>query len=239
MATSRASVGAGRIIFITGTDTGVGKTLLTALLLCHVRAEGAGAHAIKPFCSGDRADALLFHALQGGELTIEQINPFYFPQPLAPWVAARMSRRKIRLAQALRHIRSVRSRRSQKLAPNLLIEGVGGILVPLGERFDVLDLVCRLKCDCIVVARNQLGTINHTRCTVKLMQDAGVQRINVVLMGVEEGDLSVKSNKEVLGELLAPIQVISIPFLGKNAHKMRGICDAAKKLKKSLALLAK
>ena len=78
-----------RIIFITGTDTGVGKTLLTGLLLHHLRQSGCHALAMKPFCSGSRADAEFLHAVQDGELTLDEINPFFFAEPLAPLVAAR------------------------------------------------------------------------------------------------------------------------------------------------------
>src|SRR5260221_14172519 len=93
-----------RTIFITGTDTGVGKTLLTALLLAHLRQNGVPALALKPFCSGGRADAELFHALQDGDLTLDEINPFYFREPIAPLVAARKHRRRIQLDDVLKNI---------------------------------------------------------------------------------------------------------------------------------------
>src|SRR5215471_13308077 len=70
-----------RLIFITGTDTGVGKTVLSAMLLSHLRAGGCHALGLKPFCSGARADVDLLRAVQARELTREEINPFYFPEP--------------------------------------------------------------------------------------------------------------------------------------------------------------
>src|SRR5438094_393958 len=96
-----------RIIFITGTDTGVGKTVLTGLLLTHLRQTGVRALALKPFCSAGRADAELLHDLQDGELTLDEINPFHFKEPLAPLVAARLHRRKISLDQVLTHTRQI------------------------------------------------------------------------------------------------------------------------------------
>src|SRR5581483_3100804 len=86
---------AGRILFITGTDTGVGKTLLTAMLLHHLRVAGRRTLAMKPFCSGGRDDVELLHALQDGELTADEINPFYFSEPTAPLVALRRRHRDI------------------------------------------------------------------------------------------------------------------------------------------------
>ena len=134
-----------RTIFITGTDTGVGKTLLTALLLTHLRDGGCKARALKPFSSGGREDAELLFKLQDGELTLDEINPFHFSEPLAPLVAARIHRRSISLREVLAHIRGVAptahsesairhphlSRRSQTQAesaipPCLLIEGIIG-----------------------------------------------------------------------------------------------------------------
>ncbi|MCX6928449.1 MAG: dethiobiotin synthase [Verrucomicrobia bacterium] len=125
-----------RIIFITGTDTGVGKTLLTGLLLHYLRHSGCHALAMKPFCSGSRADAEFLHAVQENELTLDEINPFFFSEPLAPLVAARKHQRSICLSSVLRRIRSLASR-----CQCLLVEGIGGVMVPLGEGFCVADLI--------------------------------------------------------------------------------------------------
>ena len=242
-------------LFITGTDTGVGKTVLTALLVCHLRETGREVIASKPFCSGSREDVELLRRLQEDRLGLDEINPYFFPEPLAPFVATPLQGGNPSLRTALgflngfervREQRNVvgpcssRRIRSRKRAGRMvLIEGIGGVLVPLGKDYSVLDLIVGLKCPCIVVGRNALGTINHSLLTVRMLQDAGVQHIKVVLMGVSYADLSVKTNKNVLSELLAPIPVVSIPFLGKKAHKTGVIRIAAKKLKKSLAVLAK
>src|SRR5438477_7771150 len=82
-----------KIIFITGTDTGVGKTVLTACLLDHLLKSGVDAIAMKPFCSGNREDVELFQAIQEHRLSDAAINPFYFADPVAPLVAARKERR--------------------------------------------------------------------------------------------------------------------------------------------------
>ena len=271
-----------RLIFITGTDTGVGKTLLTGLLLHHLRQSGCHALALKPFCSGSTADVEILHALQDGELSCDEINPFYFAEPVAPLVAARIHRRKIPLDVVLDHIRSV----AVRLAPNskaqppssralrrsgglkfnllrqehyggravqgsgrpstlalqpstLLIEGSGGLLVPLGEGFTVSDLIKKLVCEVIVVARNRLGTLNHTLLTVESLQSAGIQRVNVVIMQPQRSqrstDPSRDSNPEILAELIDPVPVISLPFLGVDALGLEALKRNAKKCKKTLA----
>jgi dethiobiotin synthetase len=136
-----------QIVFVTGTDTGVGKTVLTALLLSHLRQTGSRALAIKPFCSGGRADEELLHALQDGDLTLDEVNPFHFPEPLAPLVAARKCNQQISLKAALAQIppqfkvqgskfKVQNSTSHSPLNPlpyTLFIEGAGGLLAPLGE----------------------------------------------------------------------------------------------------------
>ena len=78
----------GKILFITGTDTGAGKTVLTALLLAHLRSQGVNALAMKPVCTGPRSDVRLLQSLQRGELSDDEMNPFWYQTPVAPIVAA-------------------------------------------------------------------------------------------------------------------------------------------------------
>lgn len=250
-----------RIIFVTGTDTGIGKTLLTALLLAHARGGGQPANAIKPFCSGSRADANTLHALQDGELTIEEINPFFFTEPLAPWVAARKTgHRAPELEEVLTGVHVVCSRLAS--GSILLIEGVGGLLVPLGASYTVLDLIAALDCEVLLVSANRLGTINHTWLSVEALRNVSRHRSNpragtgprtvrplvasskprihrvpskIVLMNTEGRDASKSSNAEVLTHVLAPSPVFTLPFLGPRASSLEAIRKNAKKFKKTLA----
>jgi dethiobiotin synthetase len=219
-----------RIIFVTGTDTGVGKTLLTCLLLHHLRQSGCHALAMKPFCSGSRADTEFLHSVQDGELTPDEITPFFFAEPLAPLVAARRHHRLIRLPDVLRRIRRVTGR-----CQCLLIEGIGGLMVPLAKGFTVRDLIARLGCEVIVVACNRLGTINHTLLTVDALQHIGIRTLKTVLMSSTEGDFSTGSNSRILAELLAPTLVLPVPFLGANLLRIEALQKSRKKIQKSLA----
>ncbi len=235
-----------RLIFVTGTDTGVGKTLLTALLLCHLRSTGCSALALKPFCSGGRADAELLDALQSGELSIDEINPYYFTEPVAPLVSARKHRRSIRLSDVLERIQAVATAQSVRSksrikTPVLLIEGSGGLLVPLAEGFAVSDLIASLRCEVLVVARNQLGTINHTLLTVKALRDALRGRlrrssapVKVVMMEPRLSDVSSATNVHILRELLAPVAVLALDYLGPKCGTATAIRKAAQKQKRVL-----
>ena len=218
-----------KIIFVTGTDTGVGKTLLTASLLFHLRESGINALAMKPFCSGGTADVDLLQSIQGREISAKEVNPFYFHEAVAPLVAARKHRQKIHLHQAVEVIERVRQR-----CELLIVEGCGGLLVPLGERFNVADLIARLGCDTIVVARNQLGTVNHTALTVEALRSRGVKHIKVVLMAQKKEDLSAENNEATLAETIGNIGVFHCPYLGPRASRLNTLVANSKKLKKVL-----
>src|SRR5471032_2729870 len=113
-------------LFITGTDTGVGKTVLTALLTRFLRERGINAAALKPICSGSRADARALHAAMNGALTLDEINPWHFRAPIAPLLAARKAGQRVKLSQVRAHIHAM-----QKRFDVLLVEGAGGLLSPL------------------------------------------------------------------------------------------------------------
>ncbi len=221
---------ADKAIFITGTDTGVGKTLLTAMLLHHLRQSGVHALAMKPFCSGDREDVELLRRLQDGELQPDEINPFYFRDPVAPLVAARSECRRITCSQVIAAVGEIADR-----CDWLLIEGAGGVLVPLGETFSVLDLIARSDCRVLIVSRNRLGTINHTRLTVAALQSRGIRQLKVVVVQPRDPDSSSSSNILTLRELLGSLPVLAIPDLNLRATQIRTVKENQKKLKKTLA----
>src|SRR6266536_1260290 len=131
----------------------------------------------------------------GGRIEPGRDQPVYFPEPIAPLLAARKHYRNIRLGDVLTQIRRV-ARRSECL----LIEGSGGLLVPLGEGYRVADLIRQLDCKVLVAARNRLGTINHTLLTVQALQHIGIQRVKVVLMSENSRDFSSRSNGIILPE---------------------------------------
>jgi dethiobiotin synthetase len=153
------------ITYVTGTDTGVGKTVFTALLFCALSQRREKVRAIKPFSSGDRGDAELFWELQSRSLALDEINPFHFAAPIAPGVAARQNGMRIDLQQAISTVR-----KQANACDHLLVEGAGGLLSPLGEAFNLRDMIAQMPGNVIVVARNKLGVINHTLLTLEALQ---------------------------------------------------------------------
>jgi len=227
---SNQAADTGRVIFITGTDTGAGKTLLTALLLHHLRGRGRLAMAMKPFCSGGTHDVDVLSRLQDGELSREEICPYPYAEPVAPLVAARKHRRQILLGDVVGRVRRI-----QRRCKILLIEGSGGLMVPLGEGFLVADLIASLQCHVLIAAPNRLGVINHALLTARTLDLYGVSKMKVALMGRRARDLSTRTNGAVLAELLAPVAVVGVPFLGKRADKAGAVKARCKKVEKILA----
>ncbi len=200
-----------RIFFITGTDTGAGKTVLTALLAQFLRERGVNAAALKPVCSGGRADVRALHAAMGGALSLDEINPWHFRAPIAPLLAARRERKSVRLSAVLAHVCAM-----QKRFDVLLVEGAGGLLSPLGVDFDSGDLMAALDALPVVVAMNRLGAVNHILLTLKALPRAAAARARVVLMSPPKRDAAVATNAGLLAEFFDAKRIFTLPWLGAN-----------------------
>lgn len=216
------------VYFITGTDTGVGKTTLTALLLLHLRRRGIHALGMKPFCSGGARDVRLISAAQDHELPEAELNPYRFSKPVAPGACAESDG--IALRDVTAAVRNVKRR-----CEILLVEGAGGLMVPLTKRFTILDLVDRLNCAAVVVARNKLGAINHTLLTVDALRGRGVKTQSVVLMNQKRGDAAASTNAAVINEHRGFLRVLRAPYLGADAAAISALKKAEKKIKKTIA----
>ncbi len=199
-----------RTIFITGTGTGAGKTVLTALWAGFFRGHGLRVAALKPVCSGGREDARILRAALGGALTLDEINPWHYRAALAPLLAARKERKQARLAPVLAQLRKV-----GRNFDVVLIEGAGGLLSPLGAGFNSRDLISALDATPVVVAPNQLGVVNHILLTLEALPEAFRARSKVVLMTPPRPDSATASNARLLRELSSQ-PVSRLPWFGAN-----------------------
>lgn len=200
-----------RVVFITGTDTGAGKTVLTALLTQFLRECGVNAVALKPICSGGRDDARVLHAAMDGALSLDEINPWHFRAPIAPLLAARRERKRVHLAEVLAHVRAL-----QKRFDVLLVEGAGGLLSPLGENFDSRDLIAALGALPLVVAPNRLGAVNHILLTLDALPRSAAVRTRVVLMSPPKRDAAATTNPKLLAGFFDAKRIFALPWLGEN-----------------------
>jgi dethiobiotin synthetase len=221
-----------RTFFITGTDTGVGKTVLTALLAQFLRARGVKVAALKPVCSGNRDDATLLYEALDGALTLDEINPWHFRAAIAPALAAKLEKKTVTRAQVCAHIRA-----TQTNFDVTLVEGAGGLLSPLGENFDSRDLIIALSAMPIIVAQNKLGAVNHILLTLEALPKNLRNKTKVVLMSPEKPDAAAKSIVKLLEQFLASEKIFALPWLGKKIELKAVLKNP--QLRRTLAALAR
>jgi dethiobiotin synthetase len=187
-------------LFITGTDTGVGKTHTTIQLLRLLRASGTRCAGMKPICCGDRRDAELLLAAGSEGLRIEEINPVWLKTPAAPLVGSLTEGVNIDIERILAAFRALQDR-----VEHVLVEGVGGWLVPIRSDYFVSDLAVEMALPVLVVVQNRLGCLNHTMLTVRSIAEHGLRCLGVVLNGVPEtSDIAFVTNVDILRKIVDP-----------------------------------
>ena len=210
---------------ITGTDTGVGKTVLTAWLARHLRARGVAVAALKPVASSNRDDARVLQAALGGALSLDEINPWHFRAPLAPLIAARMENKSVKFREVVSHIRNVRKR-----FETVIVEGAGGLLSPLGEKFNSRDCLLALRAKPILVCTNRLGAINQALLVLNSLPKKAARKLQIVLMTPRRTNAASRSNLKLLTEFIEPSQLHLLPWLSRAKkvcldHRVRKVLD--------------
>ncbi len=190
---------------MTGTDTGVGKTVVTGGIVAALRARGHNVGVAKPLQSGALADdpagdAMLLREWSGVSETATEIAPYSFAAALAPSVAAELEGRVVTLVDAVDAVHAIAERHDA-----VVVEGAGGLIVPLGPDWTVADLAVALALPVLVVARAGLGTVNHSSLTVRVLRSLGLDPVGVVLNG--PADESSRRNAQLIEEL-ADVRVL-------------------------------
>jgi dethiobiotin synthetase len=197
--------------FITGTDTGVGKTLLTRLVAEFLIGRQVKVAAFKPLCSGGRADAHALYAALRGALTLDEINPWHFRAALTPAMAARREKKSVSLKQVLAHIRA-----KQNPFSVILVEGAGGLLSPLGIDFDSRDLLLPLHATPLIVAPNRLGAVNHVLLTREALPPHLRNQAKIILMSPPKADRATSTNSHVLAQWIPKRNLLQLPWFGET-----------------------
>jgi dethiobiotin synthetase len=191
-------------LFITGTDTGVGKTHTAVQLLRLLRASGTRCAGMKPICCGDRRDAELLLAASSNGLTIDDINPVWLKTPAAPIVGSLTEAVNINIEQILAAFRALQNR-----VEHVIVEGVGGWIVPIRSDYFMSDLTVEMGLPVLVVAQNRLGCLNHTALTVRSVLEHKLRCVGVALNSVSmTSDIAAVTNADILKKIL------NIPLFG-------------------------
>lgn len=182
-------------IFITGTDTAVGKTLVTAALARSLKRRGLDIGVMKPVetgvVQGRPSDAVrLARAAQVSDV-LDLVRPYAFRLPVAPFDAARAERRTIKMSTIVRAYQQLHARHDL-----LLVEGAGGVHVPITSTMDVLDLIETLKAPVVVVGRAGLGGVNHAMLTLNALRARTIPILALVLNRAAPAKTAVARRQE-------------------------------------------
>lgn len=209
-------------VFVTATGTDIGKTFVSCGLIRHARAIGRPVDAIKPVATGfderdpQGSDAGMLLTALARPVTMEELErvcPWRFSAPISPHLAAAHEQRPIDFAQLVEFCRTAVSRTRGLL----LIEGIGGIMVPLDDRRTVLDLISLLRIPVLLVTGSYVGTLSHTFTALEVLAR---RNIDIAVVAVDEtpgSAASLEDTAKTLAHFAAPLDVVPLPRLPADA----------------------
>ncbi|MBA5863763.1 MAG: dethiobiotin synthase [Nitrospira sp.] len=201
-------------VFMTGTDTAVGKTLVSAALVRRLVQLGRQVGVMKPvetgvdFVQPDHSDAARLMAAARVRDSLDLVSPYRFPAPLAPWSAASAERRVLDVSEI--------ARRYDQLAlryPCVVVEGAGGLLVPMGSEWDMSDLIGRLGLPVVLVGRVGLGGINHALLTLEALERRRIRVLALLLNETAPATTPIEEAQSASTVALLKTRV-AVPLLG-------------------------
>lgn len=200
--------------FITGTDTDVGKTYITAGLAVYLRKSDVDVGVMKPFAAGtaqkkgyksEDVDILSRAAMVSDPESL--VNPQFFKMPASPYTAWKKLKTKPKISTVLSSFKKLSG-----LHDVMLVEGMGGVMTPILKNYHITDLIKDMRIPAIVVTSSKVGTVNHTIMTVKMCQKYKIPVKGIIINNFDKG-YEIKQLKKDL-ESLTGVKVLgSIPFL--------------------------
>jgi len=218
-----------RTLFIAGTHTGIGKTLVTAALAHQLRRAGKTVRALKPVATGfdpaklaDSDTGILMAALGLAPTpdSVDAVSPWRFAAPLSPDMAASREGRRIELDALVGFCR----RDGDGI---VLIEGIGGLMSPLNDSATVLDWIAALAYPAVLVAGSYLGTLSHTLTAVAAMRARGIAPAAIIASESPESPVALAETIATLRRFLDPVPVIALPRIGAGPRPWERAPDLA------------
>jgi dethiobiotin synthetase len=207
-------------IFVTGTDTGIGKTFVSAILVSKLKARGITCCYYKPISTGCELinetlmseDLIFINKTTNSNFSPEISTPIRYRIPASPFFASIQEEREIDIKGILEQFK-----RLSEAYGFTIVEGIGGIMVPITKNYFVLDLINDLNLPALVVSRPILGTINHTLMTLTLLKQKGIRILGFVTNGeIPKDDPTVSTNSKIIEEISGVQFLGHVPFI-KNS----------------------
>ena len=199
-----------QIIFIAGTDTGVGKTIVSGALAAALRLKGCSVGVMKPVACGSWGDSEYLKKCAGVTDPLSLITPVYLKHSLSPNVAAVIEKKKIDVRAINRAFNLLK-----KKYEVVVIEGCGGLLVPIKDDLFVVDLIRKFKSKCILVSRSGLGAINHSLLSVEALRKRGIEPLGIIFNRLSGGVLTEaeKTNPGVISKMTRVRSLGMFPYM--------------------------
>ena len=202
-------------IFVTSSGTGIGKTYVTLRLIAELKAAGKRVRALKPVASGfdaarpgDSDTGALLHALElePTAANLDALSPWRFSAPLSPDMAAARERRSVPFDALVAHCR-----RAARHGDVTLIEGIGGVMVPLDGEHTVLDWIAALEAPALLVVGSYLGTLSHSLTAAAALRELGVTVAGLIVSESEDQPVPATETAATLARFVAPVPVRVLP----------------------------
>ncbi len=207
-------------IFVTGTDTGVGKSIITAGLTSLLRKRGVNCVALKPVETGCKLhhgelfpdDGHFLWRASEESISLDNVTPFRFSMPASPYRAAALQDSRLRISDIIEHIRAI-----EETYDLMIVEGAGGLFTPIEGKRTMVDLIKELDTPVVLVARVKLGTINHTMLSIEALTRRNLNILSVILSKgeMDEGP-EEKYTPNDIKRMNSNIPIFQFPFLAGN-----------------------
>ena len=202
--------------FITGTDTGVGKTHVTATLAACIKKLGINVGVMKPVATGipqksgfKSSDVSLLCHASGVDDSEDTVNPIFMPIPSSPYDASKMLNIEFKPEIIFEKFEKLKQKYEM-----LLVEGIGGIMTPLSKDFFVADMIKKMQLETIIVTRSTLGTLNHTMMTVNTCRDYEIPVKGIIINNYDERGSPAEKNSPLTIHEITKIPILgTIPFV--------------------------
>jgi dethiobiotin synthetase len=202
-------------VFVTGTDTGVGKTVVAAGIAGSMRKDGIDVGVIKPIATGipqekgfKSSDAELLAKISGSKDPESEINPVFLPLEASPLAAGRALNIDIKLDEVFSAFKRLTDKHDF-----VVVEGIGGVMVPIKQNYFVIDMIKEMGLPILIVSRAAIGTLNHTVLTVRACKEYDLNIAGIVLNGVRNDNVAEKTASAIVRELTEIFVIGSIPFV--------------------------